>query len=82
VAVSDEAGRFSAGTREPGDGVPAGSYAVTVVWCPGEEDEPPNLLPPRYADPERSGLRIEVSSTGLRDVELELTDHPSRSQNR
>ena len=59
------------------DGVPTGTYAVTVVLR-----EPffelsgklgANRLPANYADPKRTNLRVEVKS-GANEVTLNLSN--------
>ena len=66
LAYTDAEGRFGLTTDRPGDGVPAGEYAVTVVWrrpfYDSEGKPGPNLLPARYADPKKSGLKATVKS--------------------
>ena len=62
-------GSFAPTTYTTDDGAPAGRYAVTVAWVKerdnqnaprGEERDPQNLLPDRYAKPETSGLEVHV----------------------
>ncbi len=66
TARTDATGCFQLTTNEPGDGAPAGHYAVTVEYreLVQEGDEQVragrNLLPARYADPATSGIRCEV----------------------
>ena len=68
LGTVDEQGRFRLTTHTGGDGVPPGSYRVTVVWhlvqrVPGRPDETTtvNYLPPRYSNPATSGLRATVA---------------------
>lgn len=67
-------GSFSMTTRTRDDGAPAGSYAVTIVWQPQDdedEDPGPNLLPRKYSNPDTSGLVVEVEGpTTLPPFEL------------
>jgi hypothetical protein len=78
VAVTGPDGSFRPATREPGDGIPPGRYRLTVVWRPddGTADEPPNLLPPRYARPDTSGLDVEVGPETGRLPDLQLAGPP------
>ena len=66
-ALSEADGRFTLTTYEAGDGVPEGEYVVTVVQRPaqknGEGFEPgPNVLPPRYASPKTTDLRVRIAA--------------------
>ena len=67
-ATTDDLGEFELTSRVPGDGAPAGRYAVTVVWR-GEavEDVDPEVqssqrdrLRGRFADPQTTSLQVEV----------------------
>jgi hypothetical protein len=66
IAYADADGRFWMTTYQSGDGAPTGAYAITVeLRAPrsaGEEvvRDGRNLLPPRYASPETSGLKVNV----------------------
>jgi hypothetical protein len=65
-AITDEDGRFRMTFRQENDGVPPGEYAVTIVLRARRQDgddqvrNGKNLLPPRYADPDTSGLLVTV----------------------
>lgn len=65
-ATTDANGQFDVTTLEQGDGALPGKYAVTVqLRAPrrhGEETirDGKNLLPPRYANPQTSGIVREV----------------------
>ena len=73
LATTDAGGRFSMTTFFSGDGAPPGDYAVTIELRAhrmlGEElvRDGPNLLPSRYARPDTSGFRCQVT-----DSEIEL----------
>jgi hypothetical protein len=75
LATTGPDGRFEATTRVPGDGVLPGPYAVSVVLRPLDADgvEGPNLLPESFADPETSGIRVEVDPVQGGDITIELT---------
>lgn len=57
-------GTFTLSTYEANDGGPAGEYVVTVTWrkrpSDDEEEDGPNLLPERYAQPATSPLRVVI----------------------
>lgn len=70
-ALVDENGSFRLGTRDPGDGAPAGEYKVTIDWmdlssqgvsADGGDDlrTPADKLGGRYADPNRSTFRVTI----------------------
>ncbi|HET6572494.1 MAG TPA: hypothetical protein VFG68_02750 [Fimbriiglobus sp.] len=64
-------GSFTLFTHPHGDGSPAGDYAVIVTWYPPDSrgvENPKSLLPARYADPARSGLKATVQ-TGPTDLQ-------------
>jgi len=62
VATTDDEGRFKLTYSKPGDGAPAGEYAVTIVLrekrLDGDElvRNGRNLLPMKYSDPDTSDL--------------------------
>jgi hypothetical protein len=69
-AHAAEDGTYHLTTHLTNDGAPAGEYAVTVTW-PGpppkgadREDEGPDRLQGRYANPKTSGLRADVKDGG------------------
>jgi hypothetical protein len=61
----DADGSFRLTTYDAGDGAPAGSYAVTVSLLQKprgvEGDLAQNLLPPRYANPQTSPLKVDIA---------------------
>jgi hypothetical protein len=61
-AVVGPDGTFVLGTYRKDDGAPAGEYHVTVQWFAkaAPHDVPRNVLPPRYAGPETSGLTVRI----------------------
>jgi hypothetical protein len=82
----EEDGRFTLGTFTETDGATIGPHTVTVTAAskapPGppdfDRDRPPSggwprpLVPPRYANPDASGLAFEVHP-GKNAFEIELT---------
>ena len=59
-------GTFTATTYDAGDGVPAGTYIVTLQWRKatksGNEFLPgPNLLPARYGRPDTSDIVVRIA---------------------
>jgi hypothetical protein len=69
-AKVDKDGNFTVTTYRAGDGAPPGEYLVTVSWqgpLDGVDDEGgrdnklPELLPQKYQDPEKSGLRVQIT---------------------
>jgi hypothetical protein len=74
-AKSGPDGTFTLATYESADGAPAGNYLVTVeLWLSsGTGDEgPTSRLPPRYANPNTSGLTatVEAAPNELKPFEL------------
>lgn len=79
VAYTDDGGRFRLTTDSPGDGAPAGDYAITIVCREKtrtgvEKVKGRNLLPSRYSKPETSGLRYRVQEGKNELPAFELTD--------
>src|SRR5262245_19259539 len=66
LACSDSDGAFELTTMKPGDGAPAGRYAITVELRELTEDgdemirDGKNLLLDRYRDPKTSGFRCTI----------------------
>ena len=61
--TTDDDGWFTLNTYKGNDGVPAGSYVVTMLWLPKGYHGPiegANKLPERYRDPETSGFKVQV----------------------
>jgi hypothetical protein len=65
-AFTQADGSFILSTYTANDGVPAGEYTVTIVQRKPLYDAAgkpgPNQLPPRYANPETSGLKATIKS--------------------
>ena len=86
--ITDTAGKFTFGTNNIGDGAPPGIHKVAIVWSPprpagevGQEtinDNPATMpkpkikIPDKYADPEKSGMTLEIPSRGISDLKIEL----------
>jgi hypothetical protein len=73
----DKDGRFTLGTYKVSDGTMAGAYAVTVE--PIVYDKRGNMrpdrslrIPAKYADPDSSGLTVEIKDEDSQEVTLVL----------
>jgi hypothetical protein len=55
-------GTFAVSTFSPSDGAPAAEYVVTIQWFRVSRDgaSGPNVLPPQYAAPDSSPLRVAI----------------------
>ncbi len=75
-AMTEADGSFQMSTLRANDGVPEGTYQVTIVQrrplLKPDGTAGPNLLPARYADVKTSGLSVEVK-VGVGEVKFELT---------
>ncbi len=80
---TDSDGRFTLSTYGENDGAPAGSYRVTVAVNAVQEIEPGVLapeppggfkspIPDKYANPDTSGLEVEIPAEGTTDLKIEL----------
>ena len=66
--LSDSAGKFTLFTYSSNDGAPAGEYKVGIAVLQAASDDggdqsakgPAKSLPAKYADPEKSGIRVKV----------------------
>ena len=74
-AVTEDDGSFQLYSYEPGDGVPAGDYALTFSWqkFTGLRYEGPDKLNERYADPDKSKVRFKVENSPVDLGTIELT---------
>jgi hypothetical protein len=67
-ATVEPDGTFAVMTYLAGDGAPAGTYKVTIEWRrpidgqTGDEEIPPNVLPPNYANLATTPLEVTVKS--------------------
>lgn len=61
----DPDGSFSLTTYQADDGAPEGEYLVTAEWFASADRAAPgpwpNVLPPKYARPESSDVRVRVT---------------------
>ena len=71
-------GSFQLTTYEEGDGAPPGEYAVTVEWRKlvnqaGDFSAGPNVIPPKYSQPQTSPLTVTIneSPNDLPAIEIE-----------
>lgn len=94
-AITDAQGKISPGTYGKDDGLPVGKYKVMVEKREIVGQLPPNyseenplatpvtykwLVPKIYADPETSGLQIEVTSDGIKPETIELKSNGAQPQ--
>lgn len=82
---ADQDGKLTLTTYRMGDGIPAGEYIVTVEWrklvISGEDFNPgPNVIPPRYAKPATSPLKVRVTDYETPPLDLKLTTCPLASE--
>jgi hypothetical protein len=67
MATTDAGGSFTLTTFKQNDGAPPGEYQITVeqraLTAGGEEPirNGPNMLPPKFANPETSGFKFLVA---------------------
>jgi hypothetical protein len=80
--ITDENGKFSIHTYTSSDGAPAGDYKVGIALMQPVDEEGGDqvkrelnqpLLPPKYADPETSGLKVTVDKKATTLPPIELT---------
>ena len=66
VATVGPDGSFELTTYEGKDGAPVGEYIVTAQWhVSADRDAPgpwPNVIPPKYATPSSSDLRVQIAA--------------------
>ena len=60
-------GSFAITVYEPDDGAPQGDYVATIQWRrmvngPGGSGAGPNVLPPTYASPKTSPIKVSVGN--------------------
>lgn len=67
--VVDSEGEFRLSTKREFDGAKPGEYFVTISWMKPknpnvrEPDYGPELLPPNFQDPVKSGLKVVIEPT-------------------
>lgn len=66
--ITNKDGRFIISTYEQGDGAPPGTYRVAFSWqgvveglSEDQQDALPELLPPQWTNPARSGITVVVA---------------------
>jgi hypothetical protein len=71
MASVEPDGSFVVTSYQSGDGAPPGDYAVTVQWfqIDKEGNVGPNVLPPEYANPKSSPVRVTVNAGGPTTLE-------------
>jgi len=89
AAVTDSAGRFKLSAFPPKSGAVPGSYKVSISAIEASpmpvlpenvhaEDlklpPPKHLVPEKYSDAEKSGLKALIPPEGRTDLDFELTD--------
>lgn len=81
MAEVDASGKFEVGTYEPGDGAPAGGYGLSILWIENVDPtaDPESVpvvdrLDGRYADPQTTGLTVEIKEedNDLGNIELKM----------
>lgn len=88
MGATDAEGKFALGTNKPGDGAPAGSSKVGIVWAgpeqvgeavdqsaiddPAKMPKPKVVIPAKYANPETSGLTVDIPAGGTSDLKFDL----------
>lgn len=87
-ATTGADGTFSITTYEPGDGAPAGEYAVGIAWRGpprkgeadpkepekdyGKEEGRLDFFKGKYRDPKKSGLKIKVDTAATTVPDINL----------
>jgi hypothetical protein len=74
-----ENGKFVLGTNADGDGSPPGKYRVTIFSYKETksrfgETTSKSVIPNRYANPDTSGLVVEIPEGGNEAIKVELVD--------
>ena len=83
AGITDEAGRFSLQTFEPGDGAVPGKFKImvmkfTVVENPNGSVTETHFLPDTYRDPAASGLGTIVKKGESNEVTLQIKNASPR----
>jgi len=76
-ATTKRDGSFELSTYNANDGIPEGDYAVTIEcfrlrggngsWEPG-----PNILPPKYSNPQTSEIKLSVRKEDVSEKRIEI----------
>lgn len=80
AGVTDEEGNFTLGTNTLDDGAVVGTHPAAVAYVgppsknPEEEPPPPPKvkIPRKYRKTETSDLTVEIPSSGVSDLQIEL----------
>lgn len=87
IAVTDANGKFTLGTYDKTDGAPTGKYLVVIQKREPVGKLPENydseqaekfnvkyrlVIPRKYSNPKTSGLRAEITSSGIEPAVFEL----------
>jgi hypothetical protein len=89
-AVVEPDGSFHLTTFKTRDGAPAGEYALTVTWPgplakgQGEDEEGPDRLERRYADPKHPATRVCIvpETAELETIDLKPVEAKARETSR
>lgn len=71
--VAGDDGTFHLISYEPGDGAPAGEYAITVRWSGPNAPPGPDLLGDRYSDPLKPLRKVTIHEGKNEIPVIELT---------
>jgi len=80
--TTDRDGMFTLTTWRPGDGAVAGEHLVTITtsvttgFTPEGRPIQENDMPPKYSDPEKSGLTTTISEKGKNVLSFEVVGPP------
>lgn len=84
-ASTDAEGKFDLKAFPPDSGAVPGAYGVVVMKVSQEDvhsegshrrgiPEPKSLIPAKYVDPAKSGLRVEIPAGGAEELRFDLKD--------
>jgi len=79
----DGQGRFTMGSFGAADGLPPGTYNVTIVSTDAAEDpdNPYSLIDLKYSSPRTSGIEITVDKT-VKNLEIKVDRNPTPRSSR
>src|SRR4051795_6274008 len=74
-----ENGKFALGTNADGDGAPPGKYRATIFSYKETksrfgETTSKSVIPNRYANPDTSGLLVDIPGGGNEAIKVDLVD--------